>query len=207
MRWMNAQTDEALDDHSVYGPPGSVTLFTDVNFGGKRWEYSEPAGLDSPPIGLPGHDEVSSLVITGPTTKWLAFWESINNQRGDDALWICQIPANWVYMLPNLHTGVGKVQRPHGNNIWGDVIDGFTWLSSPPVLDHQNRTIHWPNGYQVGNGFYWFGRGIGFTRLLSDGTLMDLSTAIVETSEVESEKEVDTRRRDFRPTADERASL
>jgi hypothetical protein len=161
----------------------SLTLCWDVTFVGNR--IAIPEGSDAAPLPAPwsnGSGEASSLILAGPTRSWAVLWETSKNS-GDDSLWIAPIPDGWAFMLWSLHTGTGSgfppgmLDRPHGNNHWGDRIRGVTWTPNPPSGDNDNRTILWPNGHQCGNGRYLLGRGIGFTSLKSDGTLIPKAAA------------------------------
>jgi hypothetical protein len=174
MRWMNASTHDVtpVGPQGTQVPPSSVVFFTDIYCGGTRVDWGQPPQSDLPAGGLPSgvRDKVSSVVIAGPTKFWVVFWETLDNPN-DDSLWIPPIPAEWAYLLPDLNDRL-NVTRPHGNNNWGDLIDGISWRLNPPTGNHENRTIHWGDGYQIGTGHLSSGGGIGGTPLRSDGTLI-----------------------------------
>jgi hypothetical protein len=175
VRWLNSATNDvtAIGPQGTQVSPSSVVFFADIYCGGARLDWGQPPQADLPAGGLPHglRDEVSSLVVAGPTRFWLVLWETLDNEN-DDSLWIPPIPADWAYLLPDLNNR-SNVTRPHGNNDWGDLIDGASWRTNAPIGDHQNRTIHWTNGWQIGTQHLTQGGGIGGTRLRSDGTLGD----------------------------------
>jgi hypothetical protein len=113
----------------------AALLYEHSNYGGYTFgvEYGQNYPALAPPIGS-GSGQASSMYIYGP--QWITFWESPNYHEGDDSLWVHPPPIGYIWTFDDLH----RLNRPHGNNHWGDRIRCISF-SGAPTGSNENRTI------------------------------------------------------------------
>lgn len=120
-----------------------IILYENVDFGGRQYRINIPTQGCLIPDGW-ANGYASSLEIKGTNaTDWCLFYETPSNV-GDDMLWV-QGPGK----LRNLHA----IERPHGNNHWGDRIRGIVAVVQDPKEEwKENSTIIYKhqNSFDVG---------------------------------------------------------
>ncbi len=123
-----------------------MVLWENIDFGGRSHRINLPTQgtIDLKNTGWTNRGTSSIEIVGLSEGQWSCFYET-SNHTGDDMLFV-----QGSGRLRNLHT----IVRPHGNNHWGDRIQGVASPVTGPsssLNENSTRIYHHKNSYDNGD--------------------------------------------------------